>query len=469
MSCQHPISVAVDASGNVYIAEQFGNRIRKVGTDGVISTVAGGNGGYGFNGDGGAATSTNLNYPSGVAVDAVGNIYIADQNNQRIRKVNSNGIISTVAGNGTQGFSGDGGAATSAQLNSPSGVTVDAAGNIYIADQFNNRIRKVNSSGVISTVAGNGTQGFSGDGGAATSAQLYSSGGVAVDAAGNIYIADNGNNVIRKVNTNGIISTIAGNGTQGFSGDGGAATSANLSYPTGLEVDASGNIYIAEGSTNRIRKVNSSGIISTIAGNGIIGFSGDGGVATSANLYNPTGVAVDVSGNIYIADENNKRVREVIFPPVIASFTPTAAAIGTTVTIIGTGFTGATAVSFGGVAATTFTVASSTSITAVVPNNALSGDISVTSAGGTGSLAGFLVVPTITSFTPTTASTGTTVTITGTNFTNATTVSFGGVAATTFNVVSAASITAVVPNGAISGSISVTTTAGTGSLAGFVP
>ena len=209
----------------------------------TINTIAG-NGTYGYSGDGGPATSAQLWDIASVAVDGLGNIYIEDNYNQVIRKVSTNGTISTVAGNGTQGYSGDGGPATSAQLNNPTGVAADGSGNIYIADAVNNVIRKVSTNGNISTVAGNGTASYSGDGGAATSAQLWDPEGVAVDGSGNIYIADYDNNRIRKVNTSGIISTVAGNGTPGYSGDGGAATSAELSVGC-MAVDGSGNIYIA--------------------------------------------------------------------------------------------------------------------------------------------------------------------------------------------------------------------------------
>jgi sugar lactone lactonase YvrE len=246
-----------------------------------------------------------------VAVDASGNIYIADTNNQRIRKVTvSTGKITTVAGGGT---GGDGGAATSAGLDFPYGVAVDASGNIYIADYYHQRIRKVTvSTGKISTVAGNGTIGYSGDGGVATSAELANPYGVAVDASGNIYIADMGNAVIRKVTAStGIITTVAGNGTAGYSGDGGPATSADLDYPPGVAVDSSGNIYIVDATHCFIRKVTASdGIIATVAGDGTGGYSGDGGAATSASIGS-MGVAVDTSGNIYIADYNNSRIRAV--------------------------------------------------------------------------------------------------------------------------------------------------------------
>jgi trimeric autotransporter adhesin len=306
-----PRCVAVDGSGNVYIADAYNNRIRKVDPSGVISTFAG-NGTAGYSGDGGAATAAELSYPRGVAVDGSGNVYIADQNNNRVRKVAPSGFISTFAGNGTAGYSGDGGAATAAKLYYPTGVAVDGSGNVYIADYFNHRIRKVDPSGVISTIAGNSNVGYSGDGGAATAAKLYYPLGVAVDGSGNVYIADEDNHRIRKVNPLGIISTIAGNGTVGYSGDGGAATAAELDDPTGVAVDGSGNVYIADQANSVIRKVDLSGVISTFAGNGTFGYSGDGGVAIAAQLNHPAGVAVDGSGNVYIADYYNNRIRKVI-------------------------------------------------------------------------------------------------------------------------------------------------------------
>jgi uncharacterized repeat protein (TIGR03803 family) len=307
-----PDEAVVDSSGNIYIADTGNSRIRKVtSATGIISTVAG-NGTFGYSGDGGAATKAEIGYPSGVAVDSAGNIYIADYANERIRKVTvSTGIISTVAGNGTAGYSGDGGAATSAELQHPVGVAVDSAGNIYIADMENNRIRKVTAStGKISTVAGDGTEGYSGDGGAATSAELDYPWEAVVDSAGNIYIADSYNERIRKVTVStGIISTVAGDGTFGYSGDGGLATSAELGFPTKVAVDSAGNIYIADSDNYRVRKVTAlTGIISTVAGDGVQGYSGDGGAATAAELTGPTGVALDAAANIYIADGNRIRV-----------------------------------------------------------------------------------------------------------------------------------------------------------------
>ncbi len=304
-----PHGVAVDAAGNIYIADQGNNRIRKVTTAAVINTIAG-NGTQGFSGDGGMATAAQLWLPAGVALDPAGNLYIVDQGNSRIRKVTTTGVISTVAGNGTLGFSGDGGAATNAQLNRPSAVAIGSAGNIYIADYYNHRIRKVTPFGVITTVAGNGTAGFSGDGTPATTAQLNSPAGVAVDAAGNLFIADFGNNRIRKVTIAGLISTVAGTRVQGFSGDGDRATAAQLNSPSGVAVDSAGNIYIVDYGNYRIRKITAAGVISTVAGNGNDGPCGDGDPATSAQM-NPYAVTVDSLGNLFIADYGNNRIRMV--------------------------------------------------------------------------------------------------------------------------------------------------------------
>lgn len=307
----YPCAVASDASGNIYIADYDNNRVRKVDAGDSISNFAG-NGVYGYLSGTGVADASKISRPTGVATDDSGNVYIADYDNSCIRKVNSNGLISTFAGNDTAGYSGDGGLATAAELNYPIGVAVDGSDNLYIADGLSNCIRKVNTHGIITTIAGNGTLGYSGDGAQATSAELDDPYGVAVDDTGNVYIADDANNRIRKVNTHGIITTIAGNGTAGFSGDGGTATSAELNQPQGVTFDLSGNMYITDYGNQRIRMVNNSGIISTIAGNGTRGFSGDGGVATSAELNNPSGeIAIDRSGNIYIADQSNQRIRKL--------------------------------------------------------------------------------------------------------------------------------------------------------------
>jgi YD repeat-containing protein len=307
---RYPYDVTVDSLGNIYIADFYNYCIRKVTPGGTITTVAG-NGERGFIGDGGPAVEAQLDHPPSVSMDSLGNLYIADINNQRIRKVTPDGTITTVAGNEGYGFSGDGGPAVEAQLSYPYGVTVDSLGNIYIADIGNQRIRKVTPDGTISTVAGNGEQGFSGDGGPAVEAQLSDPHGVTVDSLGNIYIADIGNQRIRKVTPGGTISTVAGNGGFGFSGDGGPAVAARLRHPHDVAVDSVGNIYIADYYNHRIRKVTPDGTINTVAGNGEWGFSGDGGPAVAAQLSYPTGISVDFLGNIYIADNYNNRLRKV--------------------------------------------------------------------------------------------------------------------------------------------------------------
>ncbi len=308
----YPTGVAVDANGNLYIADGSNNRVRKVSPNGIITTVAG-NGNQGFSGDGGPATAASLHGPHSVAVDTNGNLFIADTSNHRVRKVNPDGIIITVAGIGftTIGVSGDGGPATAAGLYAPFGVAVDAQGNLYIANYNHHRVRKVSPNGIITTVAGNGNQGFSGDGGPATAASLNNPHGVAVDANGNLYIADGSNNRVRKVSPNGIITTVAGNGNQGFSGDGGPATAAGLYGPVDVAVDTNGNLFIADSSNHRIRRVTPNGMIATIAGSGVSGFSGDGDPATVARLHGPHSVAVDASGNLYVADEANHRIRSL--------------------------------------------------------------------------------------------------------------------------------------------------------------
>ncbi len=306
-----PNGLAVDAAGNLLIADVLGERVRKVSPNGLITTVAG-TGIRGYSGDGGPATNASLNNPSGLAVAADGTLYIADLTNQRIRKITPDGTISTVAGRGVAGFSGDGGPATGASINGPLGLALDASGNLYFADQINHRIRRVTPGGTIDTVAGTGVGGFSGDGGPARSAALNFPVAVALDALGNLYITDLFNLRIRKVDAGGTISTLAGNGVSGSSGDGGPATSASLRNPNFLALDAVGNLYIADSGNNRVRRVGRDGVIKTVAGTGTAGFSGDGGVPTSALLSSPRAVTLDAAGNLYISDWGNQRVRKVL-------------------------------------------------------------------------------------------------------------------------------------------------------------
>jgi sugar lactone lactonase YvrE len=311
---QSPNGVAVDASGNLFIADTANNVIREVvAATGKIQTVAG-TGVGGGSGDGGPATSAELNSPVSITLDAGGNLFIADSNDVIREVVAATGNIQTIAGTGNYGYSGDGGPATNAELNGPVGIAVDSGGNLFFADFNNHVIREVvAATGNIQTVVGNGTSGYSGDGGAATTAELSGPDSIAVDASGNLFIADFNNNVVREVvAATGKIQTVAGSGTSGYSGDGGAATSAKLSTPAGVALDESGNLFIVDYNNSVIREVMAaSGKIETVAGNGTSGYSGDGGAATSAALQSPNAVALDSGGNLYIADRANNVIREV--------------------------------------------------------------------------------------------------------------------------------------------------------------
>jgi trimeric autotransporter adhesin len=291
-----PFGVTADSNGNFYIAEFGTNRIRKVDKASGKITTAIGNGNLGFGGDGGAPDKVEMNGPTAVALDGSGNLIFVDSLNYRIRKL-SGGNVTTIAGNGQISKGGDGGAATSAQLYGPQGVAVDAAGNLYISDTLNNVVRRVAANGTIANFAGNGSTGSGGDGSAATSAQLNGPQGLAVDSAGALYIADSGNNRIRKV-SGGTISTLTGGNNE-------------LNKPYGVAVDTGGNVYVADFGSNRVIRVTAAGAASTFAGTGVSGYSGDGGPATSAMLKGPQAVAVDNSGNVYIGDSGNNRVRVV--------------------------------------------------------------------------------------------------------------------------------------------------------------
>lgn len=299
-----PRGVTLDSAGNLYIGDYYNNRIRKVNASGIISTFAG-DGINGFAGDGGAATAAKLFTQGGSAIDRRGNLYILDAGT-RIRKIDTAGIITTIAGTGTAGYSGDGGQATAAEIG-PNDVAIDTTGNIYIATS-GNVIRKINTSGIITTVAGNGTPGYSGDGGQATAAKIQPE-GVATDRAGNLYINDQTR--IRMVSTSGIITTIAGNGIMGYSGDGGPALAAQFTSPHGITVDDTGNVYLADTNNERIRKISATGIVTTIAGNGVQGYDGDGGPPDSAALDKPEYIAVAKNGDIFFSDGVNHRIRKI--------------------------------------------------------------------------------------------------------------------------------------------------------------
>ena len=311
-----PVGMAVDNSNNLYIADSGNNAIREITPTGIIKTIAGlGPTAPGFSGDTGVAVAATLNGPLGVAVDSSGNVYIADTNNANVREITaSTGVINTVAGSTAIvsgvvtlafGSTGDGGTAITAELAAPAGLAIDSSGNLYIATYGDNRIRIVNSKGIINTFAGNGSYGFAGDGGPVLKATLAAPRGICLDSGGNLYLADRWNNRIRKI-SGGTISTIAGNGVGSFSGDGGSPMLAQLSDPAGVAVAANGNFYISDTLNNRVRMVSpASNTITTIAGNGNPGFGGDGGTATGAQLYQPAGLAIDSSNNLYIADSNN--------------------------------------------------------------------------------------------------------------------------------------------------------------------
>ena len=302
--------IAVDKNGNIYIAMRDHNIISRVDTHGNMTRFAG-TGESGFSGDDGKAIEARLKIPAGLTFDKKGNLYIADRNNHRIRKVDTRGIITTVAGNGTAGFSGDGGKATQAQLNLPSGVAVDDKGNIYISDRSNNRVRVVDNKGTITTFAGNGGDGYSGDSGPATKAQLSKPFGLALDKKGNLYIADRENNRVRKVNPQGIITTVAGDGGFFFMGDNGPSYRASIAGPTGIVVDKNGILYIADRNNNRIRSVDTQGMIRTVAGTGQQDYNGESEIARDTNLYLPFGMALDQDGKILIIDRSHYRIRRI--------------------------------------------------------------------------------------------------------------------------------------------------------------
>jgi uncharacterized protein (TIGR03437 family) len=305
-----PVGIASDSAGSLYIGDQADNRVRRVSASNRLITTVAGTGLFGSTGDGGAAANAEIGYPRGVSLDPFGNVYAISLIAAVVRKVTPQGTISRFAGGNNPGFSGDGGQATAARLNIPTGTAGDAQRNVFISDSANSRIRRVDSSGIITTFAGTGSPGFSGDNGPASKAQVYRPGQLAFDTKGNLYFADEGNNRVRRIAPDGTITTVAGSGTPGYGGDGGPALSAQLTGPAGIAVDAAGNLYMSTGA--KIRKVDAAtGIISTIAGTGFNGFSGDGGPATFATLSSPVFLAVDGLGNIYVTDEDNQRIRQL--------------------------------------------------------------------------------------------------------------------------------------------------------------
>ena len=323
----YPNGLAVGADGSVYIADSANHRIRRIGVDNIITTVAG-NGVAGYSGDGGLATAAQLNYPIDVAFGPDGSLYIADSGNYRIRKVTPLGIITTVAGVGPGGFSADGKPATEVHLNSPYGLAVGPDSSLYIAEFYGNRVRRVGPEGIITTVAGTGASGFSGDGGLATAAQLNNPSGLAVGGDGSLYIADKSNQRIRRVGIDGTITTVAGNGSSGHGGDGGPAIQAQLHNINRIAVGPDGSLYIADSNYGffdytrgmYVRRVRPDGIMTTVAGSDIWGDGGDGGSASQARFGAIEGVAIGPDNRVYISDNYFMRVRQV--GPPLPEYSP---------------------------------------------------------------------------------------------------------------------------------------------------
>jgi uncharacterized protein (TIGR03437 family) len=314
-----PIGVTVDPAGNVYVVEEQARRVRRIDYMGNIRTIAG-SASAKLLGDGGPATAARLLDPVGVAADPWGGVRISDYLGNRVRGVMGEGIMFTAAGDGTAGSSGDGGPAQMARVNHPRGLAFDRDGNLYIADSLNHRVRRIGINGYITTVAGTGVRGYYGDGGPAKQAHLNAPLGVFVDGAGNLYIADSGNHAIRKVNPAGIISTIAGSGARGYGGDNGPAILAWFYAPSSVAADSAGNVFVADTFNHRVRRVSAEGVVTTIAGDGAPGFTGDGGAAESARLRSPASLGIDLGGRIYVADLDNNRIR--LLTPAAAPLPP---------------------------------------------------------------------------------------------------------------------------------------------------
>ena len=306
-----PGAILFDTSGNYYVSDSYNNVIRRVSPTGIISTFAG-TGAPTSTGDGGLALAASFNHPEGMAFDQSGNLYVVEWEGQRVRRISPSGIVSTVVGTGVAGYSGDGGAATNARISSPTSVCFDRNGNLLVADGGCQGIRKISPDGIISTIAGIGGAGYGGDGGPATAAVFHGVEGIAVDLSGNIYVADNENYRIRKIATSGIVTTIAGTGYYGSSGNGGLATAASICV-FGLAVDEFNNIFFSDNCFGLVRKVSHDGTINIVAGDGIQGYSGDGGPATAAELFLPYSISLDSCGNIYVPDGGSYRLRVVTY------------------------------------------------------------------------------------------------------------------------------------------------------------
>jgi len=426
-----PAQLAFDRYGNLYCGEGLGNKVIKIDTSGVVSVFAG-TGATGYGGDGGPATAAVFNQPAAVATDSFGNVYIGDGGNNRVRKVDvTTGIITTIAGTGTAGFGGDGGPAVASKLFAPGGLYFDKYENLYITDDANFRIRKIDVSGIITTIAGNGTYASAGDGGPATAAECYPDYNMCTDALGNLYFIDNANNTVRKIDTLGIISTIAGDssGAATYVADGVPALGAPMG-PAGIAFNEFGELVISDDENNRIRLIDSSGIIHTVAGDGIVGYSGDGGSAVSAEIGQPVGITFDHCGNLYIAEITSARIRKVTFnllgtPSITISPSPgdtvcagTSVTYSATVTGSGT-FTykwvvNGTVVSTSG-SSYTYTPANGDSVRCIFAGTGLcSGHADTVSSNTVHMVVTPFVTPTVTLSGAATAVVGSTVTVTAT-------------------------------------------------------